>query len=131
MKICVDTSAIISVLTEEKTKSQIISLTKGATLIAPASVPWEIGNAISLMFKKSRINLNTGIDLINIFNQIPIRFLETNMKHVLEISNEFNLYAYDAYFLSICLDQSIPLLSLDRKLNEIADKLRIKILLEN
>jgi len=128
MKVCIDTSALISVLTEEESKPQIISATRDAVLIAPASVPWEVGNAISLMFKKSRIDLNTGKKLIEIFNQIPIRFLETNYNQVLEISNEYKIYAYDAYFLSICIDQSIPLLSLDKKLKEVANKLRIKTL---
>ncbi len=128
MKICIDTSALISVLTEEESKPKIISATRDAVLVTPASVPWEIGNAISLMFKKSRINLQTGKKLIEIFHQIPIRFLETNFSQVLELSKEYNIYAYDAYFLSICIDQSVPLLSLDKKLNEVATKLRIKVL---
>ena len=49
MNIAVDTSVIIAVLTNEKSKEKLIQLTKGADLVAPASMHWEMGNAISSM----------------------------------------------------------------------------------
>jgi len=53
LNITIDTSAIVAVITNESSKGQIITATKGASLIAPDSIHWEIGNAFSSMFKES------------------------------------------------------------------------------
>jgi len=57
MNLVVDTSVIIAVITNEEHKRQLINLSKGADLIAPPSLHWEIGNAFSAMFKRKRISL--------------------------------------------------------------------------
>ena len=54
MSLVVDTSVIISVLLNEKSKSKLIKITKGENLIAPSALYWEIGNAFSAMFKGKR-----------------------------------------------------------------------------
>jgi len=53
MKITIDTSTILAVVLNEPEKHQLIEITKDAHLIAPMSLHWEIGNALSLMFKKN------------------------------------------------------------------------------
>ncbi len=45
MDIVVDTSAIMAVIINEAQREILIDLTRGANLLAPASVHWEIGNA--------------------------------------------------------------------------------------
>jgi len=55
MNIVIDTSALIAVIAEEPERNRLIELTSGCTLIAPGSVPWEIGNAFSAMFKQKRL----------------------------------------------------------------------------
>jgi hypothetical protein len=57
MNLVMGTSVIIAVITNEDHKGQLIGISKGADLIAPASIHWEIGNAFSLMFKRNRIGL--------------------------------------------------------------------------
>ncbi len=52
MDIVLDTSVIIAVIANEPEKRVLIRLTKGAELIAPQSVHWEIGNAFSAMLKR-------------------------------------------------------------------------------
>ena len=52
MDIVIDTSALIAVIVGESERDKIIDLTKGQTLIGPGSIPWEIGNAFSAMFKR-------------------------------------------------------------------------------
>ncbi|MBU1170697.1 MAG: hypothetical protein KKD44_14145 [Proteobacteria bacterium] len=54
MDIVVDTSALIAVIVGEPERNTIIELTTGNTLIGPGSIPWEIGNAFSAMFKRQR-----------------------------------------------------------------------------
>ena len=49
MKIVVDTSTIIAVIVGEPQKDRLIELTQNATIVAPASVSWEIGNVFRLL----------------------------------------------------------------------------------
>ena len=49
MGIVVDTSVIISVITNEKHKAQLIKITKGEEFLAPKSLHWEIGIAFTAM----------------------------------------------------------------------------------
>ena len=55
MDIVIDTSAIIAVIVAEPERSRIIEITKGNTLVGPGSIPWEIGNAFSAMFRASDV----------------------------------------------------------------------------
>ncbi len=61
MRIAIDTSAIIAVITNEPNKKRIIEASLGCELIAPSSVHWEIANAFSAMFKQKRVSLENSI----------------------------------------------------------------------
>lgn len=52
MDIVIDTSALVAVIVAEPERNKLIEITKGNTLIGPGSIPWEIGNAFTAMFKK-------------------------------------------------------------------------------
>jgi predicted nucleic acid-binding protein len=128
MSLVVDTSAVIAVILEEAEKQSIIEQTKNATLIAPNSLHWEMGNAFSLMFKKKRIDLDEAISAIKIFRQIPIQFVNVELENALELAHKFNIYAYDAYILCCAIDHKSMLLTLDGPLAEIAHKCKIKVI---
>ena len=128
MPIVVDTSVIIAVLLNESTKQRIVEVTKGNELIAPDSLKWEIGNAFSAMFKRKKISLEQAIAGLKIFKQIPMRYPETDFSKALKISHENNIYAYDAYFLSLAQKQKCPFITLDRSLQKLAIKMGIKII---
>ena len=126
MDIVTDTSALIAVIVGEPERSRIIEITSGNTLIGPGSIPWEIGNAFSAMFKQKRLSLEEAQKGILIFNSIPIRYIETDFVSVLKISNKAAIYAYDAYFLDCAARQKAPLLTLDRRLKASAHEFNIK-----
>lgn len=128
MKITIDTSAIIAVITNEPHKPKIVELTRRADLIAPNSIPCEIGNAFSAMFKRNRIGLENALKCVEEYKTIPIQFHEVDLKKSLELSFKYNMYAYDAFLLSCCLNNSAPLLTLDTKLLEKAKQAGAKIL---
>jgi predicted nucleic acid-binding protein len=65
---------------------------------------------------------------IQIFNTIPIRYIETDFSKILYLSKENNMYAYDAYFLDCAIRHKAPLLTLDKKLRIIAENLNIETL---
>ena len=128
MEIVIDTSALISVIVGEPERERIIELTRGNTLIGPGSIPWEIGNAFSAMFKQKRLIIAEAERGILIFKAIPIRYIEPDFVKVLKVSKKENIYAYDAYFLDCAIRHKAPLLTLDRKLMISAQNLNVEIL---
>lgn len=67
MDIVIDTSAIVAVIVDEPERGKIIKLTNGNALLAPGSIPWEIGNAFSSMFKQGRFDLEEAKKGLMIF----------------------------------------------------------------
>jgi predicted nucleic acid-binding protein len=128
MDIVVDASAIIAVIVNEPSKSDIVRATQGASLIAPASIHWEIANAFSAMFKRSRLSLEEAIKAVAVYKQIPIRFVEVELEESLRVANQLNIYAYDAYLLRCAQKQRAPLLSLDRALITLAKQLNLQVI---
>jgi predicted nucleic acid-binding protein len=126
MDIVIDTSSLIAVIVGEPERAKIIEITAGNTLVGPGSIPWEIGNAFSAMFKQKRLSLEDAQKGISIFNSIPIRYIETDFINVLSISQKAAMYAYDAYFLDCSERQKAPLLTLDRRLKASALDFNIK-----
>ncbi|NMC12770.1 MAG: type II toxin-antitoxin system VapC family toxin [Chloroflexi bacterium] len=116
MNIVVDSSVIISVIANGTEKVNIISRTMGFNLVAPSSVHWEIGNAFSAMLKRKRITQKQAIKAIQIYKSIPIRFVEINLEEALEIADQLQIYAYEAYLIQCALSYQLPLMTLDKNL---------------
>jgi predicted nucleic acid-binding protein len=128
MPIVIDTSAIIAVIVNEPERDTIIEITKGETLIGPGSIPWEIGNAFSAMFKQQRITLEQAGLGIQFFESIPLRYVQPDFVEALRLSKQENMSAYDAYFIVCALKYKAPLLTLDKTLKKIADNLKIDVM---
>ncbi|BBO72998.1 twitching motility protein PilT [Desulfosarcina widdelii] len=128
MDIVVDTSALIAVIVNEPERDRIIKLTLGKTLIGPGSIPWEVGNAFSAMFKRSRLSLDEAKKGLEIFESIPIRYIRTDFVNAITISKQTGMYAYDSYFLDCAIRHRAPLLTLDQKLMSAAQVLKINFL---
>jgi predicted nucleic acid-binding protein len=128
MKIVIDTSVIISVITNESHKDLLINITKGASLLAPESLHFEIGNAFSAMLKRKRISIEDALFAINSYEKIPIQFCTIDIKESLKIANNLNIYAYDAYFIECAQRNRSPLLSIDEGLSDAAKKYGLKII---
>jgi len=128
MDVIIDTSALIAVIVGEPERDRIIEITSGNTLIGPGSIPWEIGNAFSAMFKQDRLTLKEAQKGLAIFQSIPLRYVEADFYNVLKLSKNTKMYAYDAYFLDCAIRHKAPLLTLDRSLKTAAQKIKIETL---
>lgn len=128
MKIVVDTSVVIAVIAGEPEKTALIELTKGAVIVAPPSIKWEIGNAFSAMLKRSRVNLEQAIEAIDIYQSISLEIVDINLKDAVRLAGKYNIYAYDAYILQCALEHDLPLISLDRNLIDIAKRENIQVI---
>jgi predicted nucleic acid-binding protein len=128
MNVVVDTSVLIAVLVGEPEKQKLINMTRGKDLIAPASVHWEIGNALAAMLKRNRIMRNQIQTALEAYHRIPIRFIDIDLETSLQIAAEFDLYAYDAYIINCARKNRCSLISLDRSLCEAALNAQIDVL---
>lgn len=126
MDLVIDTSAIIAVLVREAHRAALIEATKGADLLAPPSVHWEVGNAFSAMFKRRRLTLRQAHRAIEAYHQIPIRFSDVRLEQALKVSRDLDIYAYDAYVIVCALRHRCALLSLDQGLVEAAARAGIE-----
>lgn len=128
MKIIADTNTFIAVALNEPEKDKIIQLTEGHDLIAPDVLPFEIGNALTVMMKKNTLKKEEVESAWEIIQQIPVDLRHTNIKSALSISIKYNLYAYDAYFLECTYNLRSPLLTLDLGMQKVARQMGITIL---
>lgn len=128
MNITIDTSALIAVIGNEKSKRKIIEATKGSSLYAPASVHWEIGNAFSAMFKRRQSTVELAKQALNEYRKIPVKFIDVPIEKALELSHAQNIFAYDAYLIQCAQQTSTSLLTLDNGLKRAAEKAGVQIL---
>ncbi|MDD5369563.1 MAG: type II toxin-antitoxin system VapC family toxin [Anaerolineaceae bacterium] len=125
MNLVTDASTILSVAGDEPEKRRIIELTVGDNLIAPESVPWEIGNAISSWFRRG-IPLDTGLKVYQSYLRIPIRFVTIDLFRAIQIAENLKIYAYDAYLIECALEHHCPLITLDKPLIHFAETMGVK-----
>jgi predicted nucleic acid-binding protein len=91
MEIVIDTSALIAVIVDEPEREMIIHLTNGCSLMGPGSIPWEVGNPFSAMFKQDRLTIEETQKSLAIFEEIPLRYINVDYVNALKISRQNNL----------------------------------------
>ena len=128
MKIIVDTNIFIAVTLNEPERQQILNITTGCSAVAPNLLPYEIGNAVSAMFKRKQLNSEQASQCFEYASKIPVQLVEVNIPKALSIALKNNIYAYDAYFLQAATQYGYPLLSLDNKMCKVAKELNIEVL---
>lgn len=128
MKIIADTNTFLAVTLNEPERDTIIKRTLGHDLIAPDILPFEIGNALSAMLKRRRLEPDDLLSVWDATQQIPVDLRSINIRDALKIASQCNIYAYDAYFLACALSLHCPLLTLDRRMIEVAHDLGIQVM---
>jgi len=128
MNIISDTNIFLAVALDEPEKDRIIQLTSELGAIAPEILPYEIGNALSAMIKRKQITHEEALSAQKTTSLIPVRLISIDIQQALKLAIEFNIYAYDAYFLQCARAMSCSLITLDKRMKQVAIKLNIKIL---
>ena len=127
LQVVIDTSALLAVLLAEKHRDQVLAATAGVTLCAPASLPWEVGNALSASLKRGRFSLAVARAAVEGFERIPVRLVPVDLGEALSLASTHGLYAYDAYLLATCRAVRAPLLTLDDGLRHVAPAARVSL----
>ncbi len=127
MQITIDTSALIAVITNEASKEKIIEITKDCNVCAPMSVHWEMGNAFSAMVKRHQVPVDLAKQCLNAYRRIPIKFIDVTLEPMLDLSEQLNIYAYDAYVIRCAQQTGSSIVTLDRRLKLVARSIGIHI----
>ncbi|MCI5191199.1 MAG: PIN domain-containing protein [Candidatus Electrothrix sp. AS4_5] len=128
MKIIADTNIFLAVALNEPEKKDIIRFTAGSDILSPEVLPYEIGNALSAMVKRKRITQKEAMAAQAAAALIPVQLVDINISRALEIALHFNIYAYDAYFLHVAQAFSCPLMTLDKRMMQVAHEMNIEIM---
>jgi predicted nucleic acid-binding protein len=126
--VVIDASAVIAVVTNEAHKPALIRLTEGVELLSPSSLPVELGNAFSAMFKRRRISLPEARAAVEAYKRIAIRLTAIDLGQALALSHQLGIYAYDAYLIACGLQYRSPLLTLDGGLRNAARLVGVEVL---
>lgn len=129
MTLVSDTSAIMAVILNEPTRARLREKTQGADLIAPPSLRWEIGNALSAGFKQGRLSLDDALEAVREYQEnIPIRFVEISLPEAVRQTHDLGIYAYDAFMIVCAKQQSCPLLTLDGGQRDAAEEAGVEVI---
>ncbi len=127
MNIISDTNIFLAVVLDEPEKPRIIELTSSVNAVAPEILPYEIGNALSAMLKRKQVTSDEALSAQKATNDIPVRLVAVDIQASLKLAIEFNIYAYDAYFIQCALSMSCPILTLDKRMKQVSSELNIDI----
>jgi predicted nucleic acid-binding protein len=128
VQIVIDTSALLAVLLEEPERPALIAATRGATLLAPASLPWEVGNALAATVRRRRLTTPEAMAAWDGFSVVPLRLVDVDIGEAVAAAIDLGLYAYDAYVLVLARARRLPLLTLDQCLGTAAVSAEVGLL---
>lgn len=126
MKIVADTNTFLAVALNEPEKDWLIAKTDGHDLVAPAVLPYEIGNALSALVRRAALSEKQMAAAWDAAGAIPVELAAIDVRAALLLAGRLRIYACDAYFLQCAWEGKCPLLTLDRGLRRAADGMGIK-----
>jgi predicted nucleic acid-binding protein len=121
-QIVIDASAVIATLLRESHAAAILKVTVGVELISPASLPYEVTNALSGRMRRSaadpqRLTAAQAMQTWELFTRAQIALQSADDSHhasALAIAAARGIYCYDAYLIVLALAEGAPLLTLDK-----------------
>ncbi|MFQ5352785.1 MAG: type II toxin-antitoxin system VapC family toxin [Candidatus Binatia bacterium] len=123
-----DTNTFLAVALDEPEKDWLIETTDGHDLVAPAVLPYEIGNALSSLVRRKVVSEWQLAAAWDTATAVPVELARVDARASLLLAGNFRICAYDAYFLQCALETKSPLLTLDRGMKRVAKQLDITIL---
>jgi predicted nucleic acid-binding protein len=127
MEIISDASVFLAVILNESERTWVAEKTCGATIVSPEILPYEIGNALIALMKRKLLSGREIVKAFELSQKIGVRLVTVDIPRALDIAVRFNIYAYDAYYLQCCIENRMPLISLDSRMCGVARELHIKV----
>jgi len=128
MEVVADASVFLAVVLNEADRQWVIEKTFGRIIVSPEVLPYEIANALVAVGRKGRISDDEILKAFEMTKNIPVTLAPVRIRDALSIAVNLRIYAYDAFYLQCCVEAKLPLLSLDRRMCEVAENLGIKVM---
>lgn len=127
MELVADASAVLAVVLNEPARDGIIRATAGRAVVAPEVLPWEIGNALVVLHRRKRLSDSQVLRALDAARLITVKLLPVAVPPAAKLAMQAGICACDAYYLQCCIENRLPLLSLDTRMCEVAGRLRIPV----
>lgn len=127
MEIVSDASVFLSIVLDEDDRRWIIEKTAGCSIVSPEVLPYEIGNALIAVNRKGRLNDREILRAFDISQKIPVTLVPVKIPDAMKIVVRYNIYAYDAFYVQCCIENKLPLISLNTRMCAVAKNLGIKV----
>lgn len=88
---------------------------------------YEIANALIAARRKGRLTDEEVLEAFGMSQEIPVRLLPVRINDAMRIAMRFGIYAYDAFYLQCSVETELPLISLDNRMCEVAERLGINV----
>jgi predicted nucleic acid-binding protein len=120
-----DASALAAVIFGEPASDHVISLMRSRRLFSPTLLRYELGQTAVKKCRATptdteRIETHLANSL-----RLPVRLLQPPWLAVFHLAKEKGVSMYDASYLQLALELRIPLVTLDKRLQEVAEGLGI------
>ncbi|HOC67546.1 MAG TPA: type II toxin-antitoxin system VapC family toxin [Candidatus Hydrogenedentes bacterium] len=123
----VDPSALLAAFLNEEERGRMEQKSSGCLLAAPGCICWETGNALYGALKRGRITLEQAQLVFTEVETMAIRILDVDINAALGIAAEHTIPAYDAYYLQCAVRFGYPLLTLDRRMLDVARNMNLAV----
>ncbi len=104
---------------------------KNKTAVVPTLWPLEVANVLLLSKRKKRITEIQSANFIDALSALPIVIDPSTsakaMHSIFVIASQYELTIYDATYLELAIREEIPLLTLDKGLQNAAKKCHVSV----
>jgi predicted nucleic acid-binding protein len=112
----IDASALAAVLFGEPEGESVVGRAKGAGLVAPALLRFELTNVCLMKMRRYPADREKLISAFKLLAHMEIQTIDVDHPGVLELAEKTGLTAYDASYLWLAHRLAADLVTLDRKL---------------
>ncbi len=97
--------------------------------VAPILLIYEVRNLLVSAIRRGRLDADTAVKSMAEFRLLPITYSEPSLDEpVLKLAGIHRLSAYDAAFLALAKERTLPMATFDSKLRDAATLEAVKIL---
>jgi len=109
----------------EKAQAVIRAYAQGEIeLLAPTLLPYEVTNAVLQAVRRSRIDLEKGMEILTAFQELGIPTREVLWRRAFQLAHDYDRSAYDGAYLALAEETGSNLVTGDLRLyNAVKDHL--------
>ncbi len=116
----VDASALAAVLFGEPRSREVEERLRGAVMVAPTLLPYELGNTCLKKIAQDPDRRPQLQEALSYYSRLQLEEVEVPPLEVMSLAEAAKLSFYDASYLWLSRSLGVPLVTLDRKLQDAA-----------